>query len=99
MSKLPKQRYFAKVCLSEHRRQREYKEIMEPDETEESDNDKTINKITEIKHVIDRQNHYHDSKDRRIMKKTIIVHNGSPVTLIPPDKETTKCKETSPITE
>ena len=46
-----------KVCRSEHRKQQEIKEMTEPDATEESDTDKSIKKITKIKHVTDRNNH------------------------------------------
>ena len=43
MSKLQKKEHFAKVCISEHRKQQKKKENTEPDETEESNSDRSTN--------------------------------------------------------
>ena len=49
--------HFAKACKFERRKRQEIEEITEPEETEESDTDKSINTLTEMKHVTNRRNH------------------------------------------
>ena len=51
-----KERRIAKACTSELRKQ-QIKEMTEPEGTEESDTDRSINIITEMKQVTYRRNH------------------------------------------
>ena len=59
-------------------------------ETEESDTDRSINIITEIKQLTDRRNYITITIRNDGTEKEFIVDTGSPVTIIPPDKEIIK---------
>ena len=99
MSQLRKKGHFAKVCTFEHQKRQEIKEITEPQETEENDTDKSINLITEIKHLTDRRNHITMTIKNDGTEKKIIIDTGSPVTIIPPEKEIMKNRKILPVTK
>ena len=72
-----KKENFEKPCLLEHRKQEETIHITEPEETEESDTEKSMNIITEIEHVIDGRNHFIMTKSSDGTEKEFIVDNDS----------------------
>ena len=91
--KCNKKRHFAKACKFEHRNRQEIDEITEPEETEESDTDRSKNIITEIKRVTDQRNHITMTLKTDGTVKQITVDTGLPVTIIPLDEEIMKDKK------
>ena len=61
---------------------------MQPEDTEESATDKSMNIIFEVKHVSDRKQYSTLAIKSDGTEKEFIVDTGSPVTIKPPDKET-----------
>ena len=74
------------ACKFEHRKSRESEKVTEPEKTEENTTDKLVKIITEIKHSTDRSNLFTMKKNGSTGKE-FIVDTGSPVTIIPPEKE------------
>ena len=91
-----KKGHFAKICKSAYPKRSEVKEIAEQEETEQSDTDKSINLLTETKHLTGRLTHITmtvkiDGTEKR-------VDAGSLVTIMLLDRETIQHKENLPIT-
>ena len=97
MPQLLKKRHFAKVCKFENRKRHEIKKITERQEAEESDTDTSINIKTEIKHLTDRRNHITMTLKIDGTEKEFIVDTGSPVTILPSDKQIMKDKKLLPV--
>ena len=93
-----KKGHFAKACKSKYRKRPEIKEIAEPEYTEESKVDKLTNIATKIKHVTDRKKHITMTIKTEGTEKEFIIDTGSPVTMLPPEKEVLKYKKIKPIT-
>ena len=85
----------AKTCRLEHRRQQNFLKTTEPEETEESDADKSIDVITEIKHVTDRNNHLIMTTKKTEQKKAYRGYKitGYKLQKKPGDEETIKTKK------
>ena len=94
-----KKENFEKPCLLEHRKQEETIDITEPEETEESDTEKSMTIITEMEHVIDGRNHFTMTKSSDGTEKEFVVDNDSPVKQIPPNKEIIENQKMLPITK
>ena len=79
--------FFAKVCTFEHRRQQLNKDIMQPKESEEGDTEKSINIITELKHVTNRKTQITMTIKIDETYEEFFADTGSPVTKTPSGKE------------
>ena len=74
-----------KIFKTEDRKRQKIKEIPEPEENKEGDNDKSIDLITDKKHVTDWKNHITMTIKFGITEEEFIVEMGSLVTLRTPD--------------
>ena len=72
--------------------------MTETTETEQSDTDRSINLITEIKHLTERKNYITMTTKNEGLEKELIVDTQSTVTKIPPEKEKIKDKKNLPAT-
>ena len=73
--------------------------ITEPEETEESDTNKSNNIINQIKDIVDPKCHITMTIATDGLEKEFIVDSGSPVKILPPDTEIMKNPKFSPITQ
>ena len=87
------------ACRFEQQKRHEIKKPTETVETEKNDTKRSKNITTEIKHLTDRINYITLTKRNDGTEKEFIVETGSPVTLIPPDKDVIKGRKILPVTK
>ena len=81
-----KKGHIAKASGFEHRKQQHFKEITQPEENDGSDINRSMNKLTEIKHEIDRRSH--SNKTKKLKREKNFEDNGLSAISLPPEIKT-----------